>query len=92
MDVRECYPLNEDDKQDDGGAPQSQPPLRLPLNPNLVVLQMIKRMARNLEQLNANAAPQDSARAKVWEPDPFSGQDPQKLRMFLMQCRLQFQD
>jgi hypothetical protein len=57
-----------------------------------VMLQMIKRMAHNLEQLNTNAAPWDSARAKVWEPDPILGQDPQKLWMFLMQCHLQFQD
>jgi hypothetical protein len=56
-DVRECYPLNKDDEQDDGGAPQPQLPQQLLLNPDLVVLQMIKRMARNLEQLNANAAP-----------------------------------
>jgi hypothetical protein len=89
-DVQECYPLNEDDDLDDGGAPQPQHPPQLPLNPDLVMLQMIERMACNLEQLNANAAPQDSTRAKVWEPDPFSGQDPQKLQIFLMQCRLQF--
>jgi hypothetical protein len=57
MDVQEHYPLNKDDKQDDRGAPQPQHPPRLPLNPNLVVLQTIKRMAHNLEQLNANAAP-----------------------------------
>jgi hypothetical protein len=90
VDVREHYPLNKDDEQDDGGAPQPQPPPWLLLNPDLVVLQTIERMAHNLEQLNANAAPRDSARAKVREPDPFSGQDPQKLWMFLMQCRLQF--
>jgi hypothetical protein len=56
-DVHGHYPLNEDYKQDDGGAPQPQPPPRLPLNPDLVVLQTIERMARNLKQLNANAAP-----------------------------------
>jgi hypothetical protein len=60
-----------DDEQDDGGAPQPQPPPQLPLNPDLVMLQRIKRMARNLEQLNANAAPRDSTRAKVQEPTPF---------------------
>jgi hypothetical protein len=89
-DVREHYPLNEDDEQDDRGASQPQHPPRLPLNLNLVILQMIERMACNLEQLNANAVPQDSARAEVQEPDPFSDQDPQKLQTFLMQCRLQF--
>jgi hypothetical protein len=91
-DVQEYYPLNEDDKQDDGGAPQPQHPLQLLLNPDLVMLQMIKRMAHNLKQLNANAAHRDSARAKVGKPDPFLGQDSQKLQTFLMQYRLQFQD
>jgi hypothetical protein len=57
MDVHECYPLNEDDEQNDGVAPQPQPSPRLLLNPNLVMLQTIERMAHNLEQLNANAAP-----------------------------------
>jgi hypothetical protein len=56
MDVHECYPLNEDDEQDDGGALHPQPPPWLLLNPNLVMLQMIERMAHNLEQLNVNAA------------------------------------
>jgi hypothetical protein len=50
-DVHEHYPLNENDEQDNGGVPQ------LSLNPNLVMLQTIERMARNLKQLNANAAP-----------------------------------
>jgi hypothetical protein len=89
-DVQECDPLNKGNELDNGGAPQPWHPPQLLLNPDLVMLQTIEMMAHNLKQLNANAASQDSARAKVQEPDPFLGQDPQKLWMFLMQCRLQF--
>jgi hypothetical protein len=42
-----------------------------------------------LKNLNDNKEP---PRAKLREPDTFTGQDPQKLRTFLMQCRFQFRD
>jgi len=33
-----------------------------------------------------------SSHAKVREPDTFDGMDPKKLRTFLVQCKLCFQD
>ena len=34
---------------------------------------------------------QETPSAKVWDPDPFDGSDPKKLRGFLLECKLNFQ-
>src|SRR5882724_4156957 len=32
------------------------------------------------------------SKPKLWEPDPFNGSDSQKLRTFILQCKLNFRD
>ena len=34
----------------------------------------------------------NSSKPKLWEPDPFDGSDPRKLRTFILQCKLNFRD
>src|SRR5882724_968174 len=34
----------------------------------------------------------NSSKPKLWEPDPFDGSDPHKLRTFILQCKLNFRD
>jgi len=46
----------------------------------------IAALARNVQRQG------DSPRSKVREPDPFNGTDPAKLRTFLVQLRLSFND
>ena len=33
----------------------------------------------------------DGGKTKVWEPDPFNGNDPKKFRAFIVQCEINFQ-
>jgi hypothetical protein len=44
-------------------------------------------LADSLQAFNSNREP---LHAKLREPDTFTGQDPQKLQAFLMQCHFQF--
>jgi len=46
----------------------------------------IDRLARS------SHSSESSSRTKVYEPDTFDGTDPKKLRTFLVQCELNFQD
>src|SRR5882724_8316826 len=34
----------------------------------------------------------NSSKPKLWEPDPFNSSDSCKLRTFILQCKLNFQD
>src|SRR5882724_2528328 len=34
----------------------------------------------------------NSSKPKLWEPDPFNGSNSRKLRTFILQCKLNFQD
>src|SRR5882724_6730999 len=34
----------------------------------------------------------NSSKPKLWEPDPFNGSNSHKLRTFILQCKLNFQD
>ena len=47
---------------------------------------IIAALARNVQHQG------DGPRSKVREPDPFDGTDPAKLRKFLVQLRLSFND
>jgi hypothetical protein len=52
------------------------------------------RLIAALERLANNGlgggAERQGSRAKLWEPDPFDGKGPKKLRGFLLQCTLNF--
>jgi hypothetical protein len=50
---------------------------------------LLTALADSLQAFNHNREPPC---AKLQEPDTFTGQDPQKLRAFLMQCHFQFCD
>jgi len=62
------------------------------LDPSLAVFHnlavTVNRLSRSSRQTNESS----SSRAKVREPDTFNGTDPKKLRTFLVQCELCFQD
>jgi len=61
------------------------------LDPSLAVFHnlavAVNRLSRSSHWTNDS-----SSRAKVHEPDTFDGTDPKKLRTFLVQCELCFQD
>ena len=70
------------------GDPDSCSPLEDPYDdgnqPNLA--DAIAALAHNVR------SQRDSSRTKVREPDPFDGTDPAKLRTFLVQLQLSFND
>jgi hypothetical protein len=68
----------DDDGDEDEGAPEDAPNLA-----NAIAL-----LANTLQQPRETP----SAPSKVREPDQFDGQDPRKLRTFLMQLELNFND
>ncbi|KIK15996.1 hypothetical protein PISMIDRAFT_16095 [Pisolithus microcarpus 441] len=69
----------------DGGIPEdlAEPPE----DPVLALTRAIHTLARS-SQCSGDSAP----KTKVREPDTFDGSDPKKLREFLVQCELNFQD
>ena len=62
------------------------------LDPGLIVFSnlagAINTLARNAQRNSKSS----SSRTRVHEPDTFDGTDPKKLRAFLVQCELNFQD
>src|SRR5882724_2018178 len=72
--------------------PGSMPPN--PLNDNTPTTMHDKPEANSLAMainnlVNSNTS---TSRPKLCEPDPFDGSDPCKLRTFILQCKLNFQD
>jgi len=62
------------------------------LDPGLAVFQNLAVAVNHLSRSSCRTNDSSSSRAKVCEPDTFDGTDPKKLRTFLVQCELYFQD
>jgi len=62
------------------------------LDPGLAVLHNLAVTVNCLSRSSRRTSNSSSSRAKVHEPDTFNGTDPKKLRTFLVQCELCFQD
>ena len=55
----------------------------------------IKKIEKEMHIRNTHCptpASESTLCTKVWEPNQFDGTDPRKLRVFLVQCELNFQD
>jgi hypothetical protein len=54
---------------------------------------LVGRLLMELERLveNTGGNRPTTSKAKLWDPDPFDGKDPKKLRGFLLRCKLNFQ-
>jgi len=62
------------------------------LNPSLAVFHNLAVAVNHLSRSSCRTNDSSSSHAKVREPDTFDGTDPKKLRTFLVQCELCFQD
>jgi len=62
------------------------------LDPSLAVFHNLTVAVNRLSCSSRRTNDSSSSRAKVREPDTFDGTDPKKLRTFLVQCELCFQD
>jgi len=62
------------------------------LDPGLAVFHNLAVAVNRLSHSSRRTNDSSSSRAKVREPDTFDGTDPKKLRTFLVQCELCFQD
>jgi len=62
------------------------------LDPGLAVFHNLAVAVNRLSRSSRRTSDSSSSRAKVREPDTFDGTDPKKLRTFLVQCELCFQD
>jgi len=62
------------------------------LDPGLAVFHNLAVAVNCLSRSSHHTSDSSSSRAKVREPDTFDGTDPKKLRTFLVQCELCFQD
>jgi len=62
------------------------------LDPSLAVFHNLAIAVNRLSLSSRRTNDSSSSRAKVREPDTFDGTDPKKLRTFLVQCELCFQD
>jgi len=62
------------------------------LDPSLSVFHNLAVAVKCLSRSSRCTNDSSSSRAKVREPDTFDGTDPKKLRTFLVQCELCFQD
>jgi len=62
------------------------------LDPGLAVFQNLAVAVNRLSRSSHRTSDSSSSRAKVRELDTFDGTDPKKLRTFLVQCELCFQD
>jgi len=62
------------------------------LDPSLAVFHNLAIAVNRLSCSSRHTNDSSSSRAKVQEPDTFDGTDPKKLRTFLVQCELCFQD
>jgi len=62
------------------------------LDPSLAVFHNLAIAVNHLSRSSCCTNDSSSSHAKVREPDTFDGMDPKKLRTFLVQCELCFQD
>jgi len=62
------------------------------LDPSLAVFHNLAVAVNHLSRSSRRTNNSSSSRAKVRKPDTFDGTDPKKLRTFLVQCELCFQD
>jgi len=62
------------------------------LDPSLAVFHNLAIAVNRLSHSSRRTNDSSSSHAKVREPDTFDGTDPKKLRTFLVQCKLCFQD
>jgi len=62
------------------------------LDPSLAVFHNLAHTVNRLSCSSCQTNNSSSSRAKVHEPDTFYGTDPKKLKTFLVQCELCFQD
>ena len=62
------------------------------LDPGLAIFQNLAVIVNCLSCSSHRTNDSSSSHAKVHEPDTFDGMDPKKLRTFLVQCELCFQD
>jgi len=62
------------------------------LDPSLAVFHNLAVAVNRLSRSSCHTNDSSSSHAKVCEPDTFDGTDPKKLRTFLVQCELCFQD
>ncbi|KIK13648.1 hypothetical protein PISMIDRAFT_17826, partial [Pisolithus microcarpus 441] len=83
-------PHNNDEDDEDDNDPFVDAPEDL--DPQLAVLQNLVMAVDRLSHSTRRPDDTSSSRAKVREPDTFDGTEPRKLRTFLVQCELCFQD
>jgi len=76
---------NDEDNNEFVDAPEE-------LDPGLAVFHNLAIAVNRLSCSSCRTNESSSSHAKVWEPDTFDGTDPKKLRTFLVQCELCFQD
>ena len=76
---------NDNDNEDFVDAPDK-------LDPNLAVFHNLALTVNRLSRSSRRTNDPSSSHAKVHEPDTFNGMEPNKLRTFLVQCKLCFQD
>jgi len=62
------------------------------LDPGLAVFHNLAVAVNHLSRSSRRTSDSSSSHTKVHEPDTFNGTDPKKLRTFLVQCELCFQD
>ena len=81
---------SESESFEDANEQQPRQNRHAPTEPEVAAAgNILTTLAESLQAFNDNREP---PRAKLRELDTFTGQDPQKLRAFLMQCRFQFRD
>jgi len=76
---------NDNDNNEFFNAPEE-------LDPGLAVFHNLAIAVNRLSRSSRRTNESSSSRAKVQEPDTFDSTDPKKLRTFLVQCELCFQD
>ncbi|KIO04364.1 hypothetical protein M404DRAFT_26225, partial [Pisolithus tinctorius Marx 270] len=76
---------DEDDPEDEPDFPDPD------TEPTVAVFDSLAKAIKLLAR-NSRTSPESSSRTKLCEPDTFDGTDPKKLRMFFIQCELNFQD
>ncbi|KIO02102.1 hypothetical protein M404DRAFT_28059 [Pisolithus tinctorius Marx 270] len=81
------YPDGDPDGGGSGDGDVPEDPAEPPEDPLVALARAVHALARSSSH-TGDSAP----KTKVHEPDTFNGSDPKKLREFLVQCELNFQD
>ena len=79
-----------DNPDDDENPFRDDPSEEEPIEPILALAHAIDTLTRDVRRVRRDD--ETSGRTKLREPDQFDGTDPKKLRAFLIQCELNFQD